>query len=463
MPPAQSTARDTRWISLYVLCVGMLMIVLDTTVVVVAMPSIQRDLGFTPSGLAWILNAYLIAFGGFLLLSGRIGDLIGTKRVFLIGLALFTLSSLFCGFAWNGAVLVAGRFIQGVGGAMASAVILAMVVTAFEDTRERTRAMSIFNFVASAGGAIGVLLGGVVTQTLGWHWVFLINVPIGIVTLIAAQRVVTGSPGIGVRGSLDVLGAIAITASVMAGVYAVVQIPDIGFFAPPVVTGLSISLAVFALFIWRQLRAEHPLVPLRLFRSRNIAGSNTIDALIVSALFGFFLLEALHLRTDRHLDPLGTGIAFLPVDVTIGLLSLGIAERIVVRFGARPVLIAGAIVSALSMAWFAAVPITAGYVVAIFIPMFLLGLGIGVTFPPLMLFAMSGTTTDDAGVASGVINTTSQVGGAFGIAILATIAAASTFQIAYAVAAALICVATLLAIAVIQPEAEEAESELDAA
>jgi EmrB/QacA subfamily drug resistance transporter len=433
----------------------MLMIVLDTTVVVVAMPSIAHDLGFSPAGLAWVLNAYLIAFGGLLLLSGRLGDLIGTKRVFLAGLALFTLSSLFCGVAWNGTVLVAARFIQGVGGAMASSVILAMIVTEFEETRERTRAMSIFNFVASAGGAIGVLLGGFVTQSLGWHWVFLINVPIGIATFVAAQRFVSGSPGIGRRGNLDVLGAIAITAAVMCGVYAVVQIPGIGLSAPPVLAGGALSVAIFAFFLWRQTHASQPLVPLGLFRSRNIAGSNTIDALIVTGLFGFFLLEALHLRLDRHFDPFATGVAFLPVDVTIGVLSLGWSERIVARFGARPVLVAGTVLAVIAMGWFTLVPITAPYFIAIFIPMLLLGLGIGVTFPPLMLFAMSGTTTENAGVASGVINTTSQVGGAFGIAILATVAAAWNVQAAYALATALCIVAVVIAVGVLEPLTDE--------
>jgi EmrB/QacA subfamily drug resistance transporter len=446
MPPAISHPRDLRWISLYILCTGMLMIVLDTTVVVVAMPSIQRDLGFTPATLAWVLNAYLIAFGGLLLLSGRLGDLIGSKRVFTIGLALFTAASLFCGLAWNAPALIAGRFVQGIGGAMASSVILAMIVTAFTETRERARAMSIFNFVAAAGGSIGVLLGGFVTQVLGWHWVFLINVPIGIATLIAAQRVVQAPPGIGLRRGLDVFGAIAITVALMLGVYAVVQIPDLGFVATPILVSAALAVLAAAAFFWRQATAAEPLVPLRLFRTRNIAASNAMDALMVAGLFGFFLLEALYLRRDLNYDALATGIAFLPIDVTIGALSLGAVERIVEWYGARAVLLAGCSFSVASMAWFALAPPGGAYVISIFLPMLLLGIGLGIAFPPLMLFAMSGTTNEDAGVASGVINTTSQVGGAFGLAILATIAAAFGIRAAFAASTVFLLAALAIAL-----------------
>jgi EmrB/QacA subfamily drug resistance transporter len=450
--------RDSRWLSLYVLCFGMLMIVLDGTVVNVALPSIQRDFNFAQSALAWVVNAYLIAFAGFLLLSGRLGDLIGSKRVFICGLALFTASSLLCGLAWNGWILIAARFVQGIGGAMSSAVILAMIVTMFEAPGERTRAMGVFSFTAAAGGSIGLLIGGALTQALNWHWVFLVNVPIGIATIAIGQRVLTGTKGIGLREGADVLGAAAITLALMLGAFAVVEVPILGPTSMQTLVAGAASAALFAGFLWRQATTSRPLVPLSLFASRNLSGSNAIEGLVCAALFGFFFLDALVLRRSRGYDAVSTGLAFLPLTVAIGVLSLGWAETLTTRFGAKPVLIAGLAISVAGMAWFAFVPLGA-YVTTMFTPMLLLGIGMGVAFPPQMIFAMSGTTPEDAGVASGVLNTSAQVGGAFGLAILATLSAVGGFQLAFAGATVALAASTVIAIGILRPEEAPADTE----
>ena len=450
MPSAIFSQRDTRWTSLYVLCIGMLMIVLDITVANVALPSIQRDLGFSQSTLAWVINAYLIAFAGLLLLSGRLGDLFGGKRIFVIGLGLFTASSLLCGIAWSAPALVAARFAQGVGGAMASAVILAMIVTAFPETGERARAIGVFSFTASAGGSVGLLLGGAITQTLGWHWAFLVNVPIGIATIALGLRVIVAPAGIGWRDGADVIGAVAITASLMLGVYAVVQVPIVGISSPPVLICGALALLLFCAFLWRQITAKKPLVPLRLFRSRNIAGANVLEMLLSAGLFGFFFLDALVLRRSLGYGALQTGLAFLPLTITSGVLSLGWAERLVTTFGARRVLIAGSVLAFAGLLALTVTPPGTRYLVSTFPAMFLIGVGMGAAFPPLMLFAMSGTTEADAGVASGVLATSSEVGGAVGLAVLATIASIGGFRAAFVAATACVGVSIVIATVVLE-------------
>ena len=413
--------RDTRWLSLYVLCTGMLMIVLDITVVAVALPAIHTDFGFAQSSLAWVMNAYSIAFAGFMLLSGRLGDLIGSKRVFLVGLALFTTSSLLCGVAWDGWVLIAARFTQGLGGAMASAVILAMIVTMFTLPNERARAMGVFNFTASAGGSIGLLIGGAITQSFGWHWVFLVNVPVGIAAMIIGARLLPNDRGIGLREGADAFGAISITLALMLGVYAVVEIPVVGASSPQTVVGGIAAVLLFAAFLVRQATASRPLVPLRLFAARNISGSNAIEALLCMGSFGFFFLETLYLRKFLGYDAAHTGLAFLPITLAIGALSLGFAESLSVKFGARPLLLFGLMLTVAGMAWFSFVPLDGSYVAKLLPPMVMLGVGWGVAFPPLMMFAMSGAMPEDAGAASGILNTSAEVGGALGLAILASI------------------------------------------
>jgi EmrB/QacA subfamily drug resistance transporter len=443
--------RDTRWISLYILCIGMLMIVLDVTVANVALPSIQRDFGFSQSTLAWVVNAYMIAFAGFLLLSGRLGDLIGAKRVFLAGLTLFTCSSLVCGISWNGTVLIAARFAQGLGGAMSSAVILAMIVTMFTLPNERAKAMGVFSFTASGGGSIGLLLGGAITQLYNWHWAFLVNVPIGIAAVAIGARLLPSTKGIGLREGADIFGAVSITLALMLGVYGVVEIPVIGAFAPQTIVSIALALVLFAAFVIRQATAKKPLVPLRLFESRNVSGSNAIEALACVGMFGFFFLDALFLRQTRNYNAISIGLAFLPITVAIGALSLGWAESLSTRFGPRPLLIAGLVLSTLGMAWFTFVPL-GDYVTTMLVPMTLLGVGMGVAFPPLMVFAMSGTTPADAGAASGVLNTSAEVGGALGLAVLATVSAAGGFRMAFAIGAGCLVLATVVAATMLRVE-----------
>ncbi|MEO7038619.1 MAG: MFS transporter [Candidatus Elarobacter sp.] len=407
------------------LCTGMLMIVLDNTVVNVALPSIQRELGLSPSGLAWVVNAYLIAFGGLLLLAGRLGDLIGTKRVFLAGLVLFTFASLLCGLAGTSTMLVTARCMQGAGGAMSSAVILAMIVTMFQEPHERAKAMGVFSFTASAGGSIGLLIGGTVTQLLTWHWVFLINVPIGIVAIVIAFRAIAPQAGLGLRAGADVLGASLVTASTMLAVYTVVDIPVSGGATRTPLLG-TIAGILFVAFIARQATAAKPLLPLRVFASRDVCGTNLMQLLFASGMFGFFFLGSLYLRRILNYDAVATGLAFLPITISIGAFSLGWAARLSTRYGVRATVLAGAGLAALGLAILAAPPVSTQYAAAILSAMMLIGAGMGVAFPSLMILAMSSATPSDSGLLSGLINTTGQIGGAFGLAVLATLSAART-------------------------------------
>jgi len=449
------TSTDTRWAALAVLCIGMLMIVLDATIVNVALPSMQADLGFTPANLAWVINGYVIAFGGFLLLAGRLGDLIGSKRVFIAGLALFTFASLLCGIASTRELLVGARFIQGIGGALSSSVILSMVVTMFTAPDERARAMGYFNFTASAGGSIGLLLGGAITQIANWHWVFLVNIPIGIAAIICAVRYVTSPEGLGLREGADALGAFLITAALMIAVYTVVEIPVNGIASVQTLLAGTIGVVLFGGFIARQATAAKPLLPLGVFRSRNLTGSNIIQVLVVAALFGFFFLDSLHFRRVLGYNAIATGIAFLPITIAIGALSLGWSAQLAMRFGPRRMIVAGVATSAAGLAWAAATPSGSGNYALIFPSMLLLGIGMGVAFPSLMMFAMSTATNRDSGLISGLIQTTAQVGGAFGLAILATVAAITNDSIAFTIAAVCLLLAVVLAGTVLQSPATE--------
>lgn len=444
--------QDSRWIALGVLCVGMLMIVLDNTVTNVALPSIQSDLGFSQASLAWVVNAYMIAFGGLLLLAGRLGDLIGSKRVFIAGLVAFTVASLLCGVAWRSEILVAARFLQGIGGALASSVILAMIVTMFAQPEERAKAMGVFSFTASAGGSIGLLLGGLLTQLLNWHWVFLVNVPIGIAAILFAARSLEGGTGIGLREGADVLGAFLISASLMLAVYTVVEIPVYGATSAHTLRFAAVALALFVAFIVRQATAAKPLLPLGVFRFRSVSGANFLQLLLVAGMFGFFFLDSLYLRRVLHYGAIATGLAFLPVTLAIGTLSLGWSAQLAARFGARTVVVVGIGLAAVGLAICAVAPLDGGYVTTILPAMVLIGVGMGVSFPSLMMFAMSSATSSDAGLVSGLVSTTGQVGGAFGLAILATVSGVTGYHPAFAVAASFLVVAGLVAAAIIQSD-----------
>ena len=422
--PAEADPR--RWIALVVLCVGMLMIILDATVVNVALPAIQDDLGFSQSNLAWVMNAYLIAFGGLLLLAGRIGDLIGRKTIFMTGLAVFTAASLLCGAAQSQEVLIGARFVQGVGGAMTSAVILGMIVTMFPEPREQAKAIAVYSFVASAGASIGLLAGGVITQAINWHWIFLVNLPIGIATAAFAVRLIDREKGIGLRQGADVAGAVLVTSSLMLTVYTIVQASDHGFGSVRTLVLGAVALALLGGFIAREARTRTPLVPLRIFRSRNVSGANLVQILMVAGLFGMFFLGALYLQGVLGYDAIETGLAFLPVSVGIGVLSLGFSARLMERFGERATLLPGLVLIAAGLLLFARAPVDANYVVDVLPSMILLGVGAGVSFPALMTLAMSGATPSDSGLASGLVNTTQQVGGALGLAVLATLSSTRT-------------------------------------
>ncbi len=466
--PSARAAERRRWVALYVLCAGMLMIVLDVTVVNVALPSIQSDLGFSGSSLAWVVNAYLISFGGLLLLAGRFGDLLGHRRMFLAGLGVFTAASMACGLAGSQEVLIGARFVQGMGGAMTSAVILGMIVTMFPEPRERAKAIGVYGFVASAGGSIGLLAGGVLTQAIDWHWIFFINVPIGIVTATLAVRLLAPGHGIGVSQGADIPGAVLIVASLMLGVYTIV-VPAArhGWGATPTLVLAAASLGLLAGFLIREATAEQPLIPLRVFRSRDLAGANLIQALLVAGMFGMFFLGALYLQRVLHYDALEIGLAFLPTTLVMGTMSLRYSERLVMRFGPRATLIAGMSLVAVGLVWFAQVPEHGAYLVHVLPALVILGLGIGGSFPALMALAMAGAGPEDAGLASGLVNTTAQVGGALGLAVLATVASThsrglmrhgtpgaaaltSGYHVAFWIAAGLVVVATAVAVLVLE-------------
>ena len=427
-----------RWTALLVLCTGMLMIVLDATIVNVALPSIQSDLGFSEAGLAWVVNAYLIAFGGLLLLAGRLGDLVSRRGIFVAGLGVFTVASLLCGAAQSQEMLVAARFVQGVGGAMTSAVILGMIVTMFPEPGDQAKALGVFGFVASAGGSIGLLLGGVLTEGINWHWIFFVNLPVGAATIYAATRLLDRDRGIGLDKGADVPGAALITGGLMLAVYTIVKpAAELGWGAGQTLLLGAASVALVAAFVWREATARTPLIPLRIFRSRNVSGANLIQALAVAGMFGQGFLGALYLQRVLGYEPLQTGLAFLPLTLVMGTLQLRYSGPLTMRFGARRVLIAGLLITTAGLALFTQAPVDANYVVHILPVMLLTAIGIGIAFPALIGISMSGARPEDAGLASGLVNTTVQVGGALGLAVLATLAASRTAEVGGAVAEAL--------------------------
>lgn len=465
---------DSRWLALIVLCAGMLMIVLDATIVNVALPSIRSDLGFAQSSLAWVVNAYLIAFGGVLLLAGRLGDLLGRRRVFLAGLAVFTAASLLCGLSIGPEMLVAARFIQGVGGAMTSAVILGMVVTMFSEPRDRARAIGIYSFVAAAGASIGLLAGGFLTQALNWHWIFLVNVPIGIATAFFALRLLESEDGIGLGKGADVSGAFLVTAALSLGVYTIIRTTDFGWGSAHTVGFGAAAIASLIAFVVRESRTANPLVPLRSFRSRNMSGANVVLLLIFAALFGMFFLGSLFFQRVLGYDPLGIGLAFLPFSLSIAILSFA-SGPLITRFGARPVLLPSLALMGTGLVLLARVPVEADYVVDILPSILPLGVGFGLAFPSLMALGMSPATEHDSGLASGLLMTTQQVGGALGLSVLASLSASETngllaasvaepaaltngYRLSFAIGAGLVLVALLVAGTLLRP-AEEAEKE----
>jgi EmrB/QacA subfamily drug resistance transporter len=425
--PEVTPAEDRRrWLALYVLCTGMLMIVLDATIVNVALPTIQDDLGFSQNDLAWVVNAYLIAFGGLLLLSGRIGDLIGQRRIFLIGLAVFTGASLLCALAQSQGVLIGARFVQGVGGALTSAVILGMIVMMFPEPRDQAKAIGAYTFVAVAGGSIGLLLGGVLTEAINWHWIFFVNVPIGIATALAAVRLVDDREGIGLSAGADLPGAVLLTGGLMLFVYTVLGVAEEGWGSGQTLILGAISIALLVVFVLRQGRVANPLMPLRLFRSRAVSGANSVQALMVVGMFAMFFLGALYMQRILGYDALQVGLAYLPLTIVMGIMSFRFTGQLNLKYGPEAALLPAMAFIVAGLLWLARTPIDASYVVDLLPSMILIGLGAGLGFPSLMTLAMSGVDESDAGLASGLVNTSVQVGGAVGLAVLATFATERT-------------------------------------
>ena len=469
------SARGSRWLALLVLCAGMLMIVLDATIVNVALPSIQRDLGFSQSSLAWVVNAYLIPFGGLLLLAGRLGDLVGRKRMFIAGLAVFTAASFLCGVSGGQDMLIGARLVQGVGGAMTSTVILGVIVTMFPEPREQARAIGVFSFTAAAGGSIGLLAGGVLTQAVDWHWIFFVNLPIGAAAAVLAGRLLETDPGLGLRQGADAAGAVLVTSALMLGVYTIVEARDLGWGSPHTVATGTAAVLLMAGFLVRQATASNPLLPLGLFRSRSVVGANLVQMLMVAGMFGMFFLGSLYLQRVLGYDPLQIGLAFLPVAVAIGALSFRFSAQLNARFGARTMLLVGLGLILAGLALFVRVPVGARYAVDVLPSLALLGIGGGLSFPAVMTLGMAGATAADSGLVSGLVNTTAQVGGSVGLAVLATVATSRTdallaggqgaaaaltggYHLAFTVAAALVAAAIVVAAAVLRPQPAAAEA-----
>jgi EmrB/QacA subfamily drug resistance transporter len=422
----QSIHGNQRWLALIVLCLGVLMIVLDTTIVNVALPSIAADLHFTETSLVWVVNAYMLTFGGCLLLGGRLGDLYGHRKLFLSGITLFTLASLACGLANSQMLLVAARAVQGFGGAVVSAVSLSLIMNLFTETGERAKAMGVYGFVCSAGGSIGVLLGGLLTNLLSWHWIFLVNLPIGIAVYALCVALLPSARGHAHGERLDVAGAVTVTASLMLAVYAVVNGNEAGWTSAQTLSLLSAAVALLAAFLVIEARTQHPLMPLALFRLRNIATANVVGVLWAAAMFAWFFLSALYLQRVLGYRPLQVGLAFLPANLIMGFFSLGLSARIVMRFGLRRPLAVGLLLAACGLALFSRAPVNGAFVLDVLPAMILLGVGAGIAFNPMLLAAMSDVHASESGLASGIVNTSFMMGGALGLAVLASFAAAHT-------------------------------------
>jgi EmrB/QacA subfamily drug resistance transporter len=417
----------TRWFALYTLTLASLMIVLDATIVNVALPSIRQDLNFSQTSLAWVVNAYLLTYGGFLLLGGRLGDLFGHRRLFLAGITLFTAASLVCGLSTTQGMLIAARSVQGLGGAVASAVSLSLMMTLFTEPAERAKAMGIFGFVAAGGGSIGVLLGGVLTDVLNWHWIFLVNFPIGVLVVLLSLRLLPASEGSAAAGTrLDIGGAVTITGALMLAVYAIVNGNQAGWESAQTLGLLGGSLSLFAVFLWLETHVAAPLVPLGLFRLRNVATANVVGVLWAAAMFAWFFLAALYLQLVLGYTPLQVGLSFLPANLIMGAFSLGLSARIVMRYGFRLPLGIGLGLAAAGLLLFVRAPVAGSFLVDVLPSMILLGFGAGIAFNPVLLAAMSDVDPAESGLASGVVNTSFMMGGALGLAALASIASSRT-------------------------------------
>lgn len=425
-----------RWWALLVMCLGVLMIVLDTTIVNVALPSIRADLHFTETSLVWVVNAYMLTFGGFLLLGGRLGDLYGPRRVFLAGLALFTLASLACGLANSQGLLIAARAVQGLGGAVVSAVSLSLIMNLFTEPGERAKAMGVYGFVCAGGGSVGVLLGGLLTSSFSWHWIFLVNLPIGVVVYGLTLALLPGSRPQAGSHKLDVGGAVTVTLSLMLAVYAVVNGNELGWGSTQTLVLLGAALALMVAFLVIETRVSNPLMPLSLFRSRNVSAANVIGVLWAAGMFAWFFISALYMQLVLGYSPMQVGLAFLPANLIMAACSVGISAWLIGKLGLKIPLAAGLALGTLGLALFARAPVGGNFVVDVLPGMVLLGFAAGIAFNPLLMAAMGDVAPSESGLASGVVNTAFMMGGALGLAVLASLAAARTSALAEGGAAA---------------------------
>jgi EmrB/QacA subfamily drug resistance transporter len=428
-PARSSTSDRRRWMALAVVCLAQLMNVLDTTIVNVALPSIQRDLGFSQGNLTWVINAFLITFGSFLLLAGRLGDLVGRKRVFMAGVVVFTAASALCGLAPSQGFLIGARFVQGVGAAAQASVILAIIVTEFPEAADRARAMSAYVFVAVAGGSLGLLAGGVLTEALSWHWIFFVNLPIGAATIALGQLLIPNDRGRGLGHGVDWLGSLLVTASLMSAIYAIVQVTSHGWGSAPVLGFGAVAGVLMTLFLAVEARIANPIMPLRVLRLRGLIGSSVVRGFLVTGMYSTFFLGTLYLEHILHYGALQTGLAFLPWTLTVGALSLGITARLVRRFGQMRVLSAGMLIVMAGLALLGTTGLHTAFFPTLFLAYFAIGLGIGMAFMPLLGIAMADVPAEDAGLGSGIVNVSQQVAGALGLAVLGTVATKHTLAL----------------------------------
>ena len=416
-----------RWLALAIVCLGQVMLILDATIVNVALPSIQRDLHMSQTALTWVVDAYLIAFGSFLLLAGRLGDLIGRKHVFLAGIALFTLASLLCGASGTSGMLIGGRFLQGIGAAVTASTVLALIVVEFPEPHDRARAMSAYTFVSVAGGTVGLLLGGILTELLSWHWIFLVNLPIGVLALAAGQRLLHTDhdmPGIG--RDIDVLGSLLMTGTAMVGIYAIVQSHEHGIGSGRTLVLAAITGVLGTVFVLLESRIDNPIFPLGILRNRNLTASSVVRGLLVTGMYASFFLGALYLERVRGFGPVATGAAFMPQTVTVAIFSLGLTARLARRFGNRNILLVGLAIMCAGLALLTTVDATTAYFPTLFLAYAIAGIGAGMSFLTLVTLGVADVRPQEAGLASGIVNVSVQIAGAVGLAVLTTVAANRT-------------------------------------
>jgi EmrB/QacA subfamily drug resistance transporter len=419
---AERKRERRRWLALAVLCLGQLMMVLDATIVNVALPSIQHDLHFTQGNLTWVIDGYMITFGGLLLLAGRLGDLVGRKRVFLTGLVMFTAASILCGFASSQGLLIGARLLQGVGGAVASSVILAIIVTEFPGRVEQAKAMGMYAFVSAGGGSIGLLAGGALTQSLSWHWIFFVNVPIGAIAFVLGSMLIEENEPIGLAGGVDVLGSLLITLATMSGAFAIVKSSEYGLLSARTLGVGGASLVLLGAFLAWEARIDNPIMPLRILRLRSLMGSSLVRGLLVTGMYSAFFLGALYLERVLGYNAIDTGLAFMPLTIAIAALSSGLSARAVERFGSLQTLSVGLVGIIVGLLLLANAGVHAAYFPDLFFAFLALGLGAGASFLPLLTIGMSDAPKRDAGLASGIINVSVQLFGAIGLAALGTVA-----------------------------------------